>query len=323
MVNSNARIAGIVLAFWGVTDLWNQTECHGSEPSVPTRRVLVIGIDGVRPDALQNANTPAIDHLIAAGAFTKNTKILGNRYRENETISGPGWSSFLTEVWADKHGVHDNTFRGRNYDAYPHFFVYLKRKFPNACTGSFVDWEPIDTYIVRAADVRKVRPASSKDSLEQKDKMLAGEAVQFLTQQNPHAVFVYFGQVDEVGHRDGFHPSVPSYLQALHTVDAHVASLVKAIQSRPEYLAENWLVVISTDHGGRGRKHRGGHDVPEIVTTFLVVSGKDSMRGEIEEPSYIVDVPVIALTHLGIPIESAWQLDGKAVGVRQEFRNNQ
>ena len=106
-------------------------------------------------------------------------------------------------------------------------------------------------------------------------------------------------------------------------MDAHVAILVKAIQARPEYVAENWLVVISTDHGGRGRKHRGGHEVPEIFTTFLVVSGKDSIKGEIEEPSYIVDVPVIALTHLGIPIEGAWQLDGKAVGIRQEFRNDQ
>jgi arylsulfatase A-like enzyme len=102
-------------------------------------------------------------------------------------------------------------------------------------------------------------------------------------------------------------------------VDAHVATLVKAIQSRAEYLAENWLVVISTDHGGRGRKHRGGHDVPEIFTTFLVVSGSSSIQGKIEEPSYIVDVPVTALTHLGVPVDVAWQLDGKAVGIRQEF----
>ena len=47
------------------------------------------------------------------------------------------------------------------------------------------------------------------------------------------------------------------------------------------------------------------------------------MKGVIEVPSYFVDVPVISLTHLGVPIEGAWQLDGKAVGVRQEFRNNQ
>ena len=319
MVNSYARTAGIVLVFWNAMLLHNQAVCRGSEPTIPKGRVLVIGIDGVRPDALQIADTPAIDELITAGAFTNNTKILGNRYRDNETISGPGWSSFLTGVWADKHGVNDNTFRGENYDEYPHFFAYLKQAFPKAVTGSFVDWEPIDTFILRDADVREVCPASSKDSLSQKDEKLANKAAEFLAQQNPHAVFVYFGQVDEIGHQDGFHPSVPSYLQALQAVDAHVASLVKAIQSRPEYLAENWLVVISTDHGGRGRKHRGGHDVPEILTTFLVVSGSSSIQGEIEEPSYIVDVPVTALTHLGVAVDAAWQLDGKAVGIRQEF----
>ena len=323
MVNSYARTAGIVLVFWNVIVLHDQAVCRGSEPTTPKGRVLVIGIDGVRPDALQIADTSAIDELITAGAFTNNTKILGDRYRDNETISGPGWSSFLTGVWADKHGVNDNTFRGENYDEYPHFFAYLKQAFPKAVTGSFVDWEPIDTYIVRDADVREVRPASNKNSLEQKDEMLAEAAVQFLTRQDPHAVFVYFGQVDEIGHRDGFHPSVPSYVQAIQTVDVHIASLIGAIESRSDHVRENWLIIISTDHGGRGRKHRGGHEVPEIFTTFLVVSGKDSIKGEIEEPSYIVDVPVIALTHLGIPIEGAWQLDGKAVGIRQEFRNDQ
>ena len=194
--------------------------------------------------------------------------------------------------------------------------MYLKRAFPKAITGSFVDWEPIDTFIVRDADVREVCPASSEDSLLQKDEKLANQAANFLTQQNPHAVFVYFGQVDEIGHQDGFHPSVPSYLQALRTVDTHVASLMQAIHSRPKYLEENWLIVISTDHGGRGRKHRGGHNVPEIFTTFLIVSGNQSKKGVIEEPSYIVDVPVIAITHLGVSIDPAWQLDGKVVGIR-------
>ncbi len=159
MVNSYARTAGIVLAFWNVMVLYHQAGCLGSEPTVPENRVLVIGIDGVRPDALQIADTPAIDELISVGAFTNNTKILGDRYRDNETISGPGWSSFLTGVWADKHGVNDNTFRGENYDEYPHFFAYLKRAFPKAVTGSFVDWEPIDTFILRDADVREVCPA--------------------------------------------------------------------------------------------------------------------------------------------------------------------
>ena len=211
MVNSYARTDVIVLVFWNAMLLHDQAVCLGSEPTIPKGRVLVIGIDGVRPDALQIADTPAIDELITAGAFTNNTKILGDRYRDNETISGPGWSSFLTGVWADKHGVHDNTFRGENYDDYPHFFAYLKQAFPKAVTGSFVDWEPIDTCLLYTADVREVCPASSKDSLSQKDEKLAYKAAEFLAQKNPHAVFVYFGQVDEIGHQDGFHPSCLLY----------------------------------------------------------------------------------------------------------------
>ena len=316
MVGLHTRTIGIVFILCILMYVYDQSACQGSEKNTPSGRVLVIGIDGVRPDALRIANTPAIDELISEGAFTDNTKILGDRYRENETISGPGWSSFLTGVWADKHGVHDNTFRGQNYDEYPHFFVHLKRSFPNAVTGSFVDWEPIDTFILRDADVREVCPASSEDSLLQKDAKLANKAAEFLVHGNPDAVFVYFGQVDEIGHKDGFHPSVRSYLHALQTVDDHIASLIQSIKSRPEYLEENWLVIISTDHGGRGRKHRGGHDVPEILTTFLVVSGVRSEKGLIDEPSYIVDVPVTALTHLGVSVDSAWQLDGKAVGIK-------
>lgn len=94
MVNSYVRTTGIILIFWNVIYLYNQCGCLGSEPNIPEGRVLVIGIDGVRPDALRIADTPAIDELISAGAFTNNTKILGERYRENETISGPGLVKF-------------------------------------------------------------------------------------------------------------------------------------------------------------------------------------------------------------------------------------
>ncbi len=74
VVNLYARIAGIILVLGNAIYLYDQTICRGSEPNIPERRVLVIGIDGVRPDALQIADTPAIDELISAGAFTNNTQ---------------------------------------------------------------------------------------------------------------------------------------------------------------------------------------------------------------------------------------------------------
>ena len=55
------------------------------------KKVLLIGIDGCRPDALQTAVTPHLDRLILQGAFADDTQILGDRATENDTISGPGW----------------------------------------------------------------------------------------------------------------------------------------------------------------------------------------------------------------------------------------
>ena len=95
------------------------------------KRVLIIGMDGTRPDALLKARTPAFDRLIREGAFTDQALILGKRYQKNDTISGPGWSSILTGVWADKHGVHGNNFKGKNYELFPHFFKRLKRERPD------------------------------------------------------------------------------------------------------------------------------------------------------------------------------------------------
>jgi len=37
--------------------------------------------------------------------------IVNERHQGSEPSSGPGWSSILTGVWADKHGVDGNSFR--------------------------------------------------------------------------------------------------------------------------------------------------------------------------------------------------------------------
>jgi len=280
---------------------------------VPSTRLLVIGIDGCRPDAIAAAKTPHLDTLIKGGAFTDQTQILGERYRKNDTVSGPGWSSFLTGVWADKHGVQDNSFKGKNYEAFPHFFKHIKAKWPAAHTGSFVNWEPIDTHIVEAADVRVVHPSKGADGYTESDILIAREASQFLSEGEPHVAMVYFGAIDETGHAHGFHPDVPEYVHAIETVDEHIGEVVQSMKRRPNYAKENWLVIVSTDHGGKDKGHGGGHRVPEILTTFLVVSGPAAKKGLIKEPTYVVDVSTTGLAHLGIDIGQ--KLDGRAVGL--------
>lgn len=278
-------------------------------------RVLYIGIDGTRFDAIERADTPQLDALIADGCHSRTCLILGDRYRGNDTVSGPGWSSILTGVWADKHGAQDNNFQGTKYDEYPHLFVRLKETRPDARTASFVTWAPIHDKITAGADVSVNFEESAHGVLDydRYDIAATDAAVRELTEQNPDVVFLYLGQVDVAGHTHGFHPSVPEYVAAIERADRLVGRAVAAVRSRPQYRAEDWLVVVTSDHGGLGKGHGGGHDKPEILNSFLIVSGPAARRGAIEEQVFLVDAPVTVLGHLGVAPREAWRLDGRSI----------
>tara|TARA_B100000945_G_scaffold281093_1_gene248597 strand:- start:2231 stop:3127 length:897 start_codon:yes stop_codon:yes gene_type:complete len=277
--------------------------------------VLAIGIDGLRTDALDAAKTPNIDALKKNGSYSNTCKIQGTRYQKSDTISGPGWTSYLTGVWADKHGVHDNEFGGRRINRYPHFFNLLKQQYPDYKTASFIDWYPIDKFIVSKADIRVGFEAHGSDGYTLFDQHLADRAVKVLAEQDVRATMVYFGATDENGHRFGFHPSVPQYMSAVEKVDQHVGRLMEAIKSRPTYQQEDWLILISSDHGGEGKGHGSGHQIPNIHNIYLIVSGASAAKNEFNQQVYLVDLVATALKHLDVQAKPEWQLDGKPVGL--------
>lgn len=281
------------------------------------KKVLYIGIDGCRFDALRKAETPNLDALMEEGCWHDGTLILGDRYRENDTISGPGWSTILTGVWADKHGVNDNQFRGKNYDEYPHFFTRLKEVRPDAYTISVVTWLPIQDHIVRDADEGiGVAPVNARYG--EADLTAARTMAELLKERDPTAAFYYIANVDETGHRYGFHPTVPEYIAAIEDADRLVGQVVDAVRSRSTYDKEDWLILVTSDHGGQGRGHSGGHDDPEVLNSFSIVSGRGALRGRMEGQPYLVDVPVTALAFLGVPLDPEWKLDGRPIGLREE-----
>jgi predicted AlkP superfamily pyrophosphatase or phosphodiesterase len=285
-------------------------------------KVLILGMDGTRLDAVRTAETPNLDRLITEGTFADTTQILGSRPTKNNTISGPGWSSILTGVWADKHGVMDNSFKGRNYDEYPHFFHYLKQARPEACAISVASWAPINKYLVSAADVVHTPPTGKPTAddplagVKDADVRTTKKTAELLADADPAAMFVYFHQVDSAGHRFGFHPSVPQYVTAIENVDRHIGEVLDALAERETYAQEDWLVLVTTDHGGKGTGHGGGHSVPEIRNTFLIVSGPSARVGKAARQTYMVDVAATALAHLGVPLKAEWKLDGRAVGLK-------
>ena len=92
--------------------------------------------------------------------------------------------------------------------------------------------------------------------------------------------------------------------------------LINAIRARPAYPDEDWLILISTDHGRRPDGGHGGNS-PEEMTIFILASGPATQDWPPPGPAGIVDVAATALDHLGIAIDPAWELDGMPLGTRR------
>lgn len=277
-------------------------------------KVLVIGIDGVRPDAMQQADTPNIDALIADGAYSLTAQ------GEDLTFSGPNWSTILHGVHRDRHNVTTNDYRDNRLDEFPDFFFYLEQHNPRRLTARFTTWIQLHRNQPTGADINFFHNYEDDG-----DNIVTNAAALLLSGQDPDygplvdAVFVYLGDVDIVGHDHGFHPSVCEYLREIEDSDRQVGLLTTAIRNRPNYDNEDWLIILTSDHGGAidGRHHGG---TPEKRTIPFIVSGPSAIRGELFPQPRNVDVARTVLTHMGVPIDPAWSLDGHAVGLHRTER---
>ena len=103
------------------------------------KKVLIIGIDGTRPDSLVVAQTPTLDRLMAEGTYSLRA------VTDPITHSAACWSSMFTGVWGDKHGVQDpgNSFAGNRFAAYPNFMKRLEQADSNLNTVVFARWAPL------------------------------------------------------------------------------------------------------------------------------------------------------------------------------------
>jgi predicted AlkP superfamily pyrophosphatase or phosphodiesterase len=285
-----------------------------SRERVRLRRVLIIGIDGCRTDALLKANTPHIDGLIRTGVFAPNTDIVGPRNTGAETVSGPGWASIFTGVYADKHGILKNSFFGSRVSQYPHFFHRLLEKQPTARLLSLSSWGPIHDDLVQSSNLSIDYSDAGPFSVA--DAKVTATAVRVLRERDPDVLCVYFGNVDQTGHNCGFHPRVKPYIDAIEQVDRHVGRLVAAVQQRRRTRHEDWLIVVCTDHGGRGMGHHGGHHFPEVRNVFLIFNSPSLAPRRIETVTHLVDVAPTVMRHLGFAVPADWEWDGVAVQER-------
>ncbi len=275
----------------------------GAIQAQPAGKVLLIGIDGTRPDALANAATPNFDALKAAGAYSDNA-ITGDI-----SFSGPGWSSMLTGVWCDKHRVISNEFVSPNFAEYPSIMERIEQVDADLRTVSIAHWDKINEAIVGYADLQVTTST---------DAEVADLAVMELKrEETADFMFLHFDDVDHAGHDCCFGPDDADYRAAIEEVDGLIGRVIDALKARPGFKGENWLVMSSTDHGGGGFiPDQHGANVPQDRTIFVLASQMTPARDDrarLDVDPQIIDIPLTVMDWLGVRAEADWKLDGQVL----------
>jgi Type I phosphodiesterase / nucleotide pyrophosphatase len=295
-------------------------------PGTSSSKVLVIGTDGTRIDLVKHemdaGRAPNFAAIAHEGFMMPS--LLAYQPPEALTISEVGWSTIATGVWPAKHGVRGyflNMDPGQaTKNGYLDFLSRIEKTRPSLSTFVAADWPNIADHanggpiFGDAIDTRLTfAPEGTAESWDAFDQQVADGAARYLREGDPDAGFVYLGVVDETAHTDG--SATERYLQAIRDTDRRIGQLLAAIRARPTYLAERWLVILTTDHGQQNLSFGiiASHGGPSQLerTSFVAATGfgLDSVGSR---QLQVVDVAPTVLARLGIPVDPAWNLDGKA-----------
>ncbi len=244
-----------------------------------TTPVFIIGVDGLGGKYISPKNAPFITSLFSEGTYSTNVQSV------LPAISASNWRSLFTGVPPEKHGtVKDERNKDTTtYTNYPSLFELLDPT-----------WKDVALYYTAT-----VKPAVENHITQNKvwsitDKGTLKKAVNSLKQSN-RLSFVHFDYVDIMGHTFGYGSSMYDWM--VRRTDRKVKRLVHSIQ-------KNTTIVIVSDHGGKGRKHKD-YTVEER-TAFFVMGGPRIGLQEITEINMHEITPLIAEV-LGIEKREYWK----------------
>lgn len=237
-------------------------------------KVILISIDGMRPDGFLSCGHPFIQEMMTRGAYTLSASSM------QPSVTLPCHMSIFHSIPPQRHGTTTNL-----YMPPVHTIKGLFEQLSDAgrSCAMFYGWEPI-------RDV--ARPGSLKHAQyiwsyarESVDQELTQRALDHIREDQPDFVFLYLVDTDEKGgHDNGW--MTKAYLDRIHTA-------IGCVQSVMEACGEDYTIIVTADHGGHDRTH--GTDTPEDMTIPMFFIGKDFTPGKLLEGVTLLDIaPTIA-----------------------------
>jgi arylsulfatase A-like enzyme len=253
-------------------------------------RVLILSIDGLRPDAIAMAPMPNLLSLMQNGAYS----LVAQTIMPSSTL--PSHSSMLTGLCPHKHGVDWN-------DNEP------DRGYANG-VDIFDLAHAAGLRTVMVVGKKKLRhitePASTDEFIfiNDRDTAIAAKAVKLIP-KGFGVLFIHFPTNDDMGHEYGW--LSPEQLSVLRRADQAIGSLLDALEQAG--LRGDTLIIVTADHGGHDQTH--GTNAPQDMTIPWIVYGPGVTPGPIGAPINTTDTAATAAWVLGLTPPLNW--DGRPV----------
>jgi predicted AlkP superfamily pyrophosphatase or phosphodiesterase len=251
----------------------------------PARRVLILSIDGFRPELISLGPMPNIMALMQTSAYTLTAQTV---YPSVTLVSH---ASMLTGICPSKHGVDWNDYIPENGIA------------QGVDLFDIAHAAGLQTVMVVGKEkLQQVTDASSIDKfvyVNDRDTVVAQRLIADFP-QDFGVLFVHFPLVDGMGHVFGWLSS--QQISVAFRADEAVAQVLAELEARG--LRQETLIIITADHGGHDTTH--GSTLPEDMTIPWIASGPGIQPKQLTTQVHTMDTAATAAFALGLDIPAEW-----------------
>ena len=268
-------------------------EIEVAEPERDGDKVILISVDGLRPDAI--SNTEFIDTLKEMGSYTLNAQTI----YPSKTM--PAHMSMFHSVTPNIHGMNTNN-------------VYAPSgKLGNGITETltsqgytaamFFDWENMQylTKVENNVERNYVQwyKASGERYHERSTVELTNALIEHIENDPTDFTYLYFGMTDQMGHDHNWLSN--EYYIAIDHIFSNIMRILEAV-------SDEYTVIITTDHGGGGglgANEHGSSAAVDMTTPIFIIGDGFEAGGDLGEASILDIAPTVA-SILGADAEDYW-----------------
>jgi len=300
----------------------------GCTPSAgPVPKAIFVIVDGIPADVIESVSTPNLDAIAAEGGYTR--AFVGGEVggaTESPTVSAVGYMSVITGTWANKHNVYDNDVENPDY-AFWDIFRIAKAYDPSLKTAIYSTWTDNRTKLLGDGrpeaggakldfhadgyelDTEQFPHDDHGEYIRNIDERVVSEATRHILDSGPDLSWVYLEYTDWIAHDFG---DSPEFASAVTSADGLVGRIRDSIRERAASHDEDWLIVITTDHGRDGETGKEHGDQSERERTTWIVTNSTRLNAHFGDMPGAVDILPSIARHLqiDIPDSVASKLDG-------------